>query len=151
MRALSMKDVAEKIGLGQPTLRRMIEADAFPKPFELTPGHTAWLESDVDAWLASKAGAAQNTSSAATKGERERIDELARKIAACLTPHALWDLAELAAYLHRSEQHTRQWIVTQEGFPRPIRIPSRKSATERAWPLWRAKDVIAWAESHIEE
>ena len=78
------------------------------------------------------------------------ITELAQEIAARLTPHALWDLAELAKYLHRSEQHTRQWIITQEGFPRPIRIPSGKSAAERARPLWRAKDVIAWAESHVE-
>ncbi|MBU9468340.1 hypothetical protein LGM75_23995 [Burkholderia multivorans] len=78
------------------------------------------------------------------------LAQLAQEIAARLTPHALWDLAELAKYLHRSEQHTRQWIVTQEGFPRPIRIPSGKSSTERARPLWRAKDVIAWAESHVE-
>lgn len=78
------------------------------------------------------------------------ITELAQEIAARLTPHALWDLAELAKYLHRSEQHTRQWIITQDGFPRPIRIPSGKSATERARSLWRAKDVIAWAESYVE-
>ncbi|WP_175776469.1 hypothetical protein [Burkholderia anthina] len=78
------------------------------------------------------------------------LSQLAQEIAARLTPHALWDLAKLAAYLHRSEQHTRQWIITQDGFPRPIRIPSGKSATERARQLWRAKDAIAWAESHVE-
>lgn len=151
MRALRMNDVAEKVGLGQSTLYRMIAAGTFPKPFELVPGRTAWLESDVDAWLAEKAGIAQNPPSAPTKDEHGQLDELARKIAARLTPHALWDLAEVAEYLHRSQQHTRQWIVTQAGFPRPLRIPSGKSATERARPLWRAKDVIAWAESHVEE
>ncbi|WP_235217274.1 helix-turn-helix transcriptional regulator [Burkholderia multivorans] len=83
--------------------------------------------------------------------DREAIEELARRIAMRLTPHALWDLAEVAEYLHRSGQHTRQWIVTQKGFPRPIRIPSGKSSTERARPLWRAKDVITWAESHVQE
>ena len=77
------------------------------------------------------------------------LRELADKIAAKLTPHALWDLAEVALYLHRSEQHTRQWVVTLPGFPRPIRIPSGKGA-ERARPLWRSKDVIAWAESQVE-
>ncbi|KWO06216.1 hypothetical protein WM26_31025 [Burkholderia cepacia] len=77
------------------------------------------------------------------------MDELARKIASRLAPHALWDLEEVAEYLHRSAQHTRQWIVTLDGFPRPIRIPSGKSAAERAHPLWRAKDVIVWVESHI--
>lgn len=152
MRALRMKDVSTKVGLSQSRLSRMIAAGAFPRPFELVPGRTAWLESAIDAWLAEKAGVNVEPSAVAPKeGDRERLDELARKIAARLTPHALWDLAEVAEYLHRSEQHTRQWIITQDGFPRPIRIPSGKSATERARPLWRAKDVIAWAESHIEE
>ncbi|OXJ15986.1 helix-turn-helix transcriptional regulator [Burkholderia sp. HI2500] len=151
MRALRMKEVAKKVGLGQSTLFCMINAGTFPKPFELVPGRTAWLEEDIDAWLARQAGQGRVSQSVPTKDENLRIDELARKIASRLTPHALWDLAELAAYLHRSEQHTRQWIITQDGFPRPIRIPSGKSATERARPLWRAKDVIAWAESHVEE
>ncbi|HDR9103036.1 TPA: AlpA family phage regulatory protein [Burkholderia vietnamiensis] len=152
MRALRMKDVSTKVGLGQSRLSRMIAAGAFPQPFEIVPGRTAWLESAIDAWLAEKAGVdVELPVGARRESDRERLDELARKIASRLTPHALWDLAEVAEYLHRSEQHTRQWIITQDGFPRPIRIPSGKSATERARPLWRAKDVIAWAESHIEE
>lgn len=81
----------------------------------------------------------------------DSIEELARRIAMRLTPHALWDLPEVAEYLHRSQQHTRQWIITQDGFPRPIRIPSGRSSTARARPLWRAKDVIAWAESQVDE
>lgn len=91
------------------------------------------------------------TFAAPTKNDREHIDELARKIASRLTPHALWDLAEVAEYLHCSEQHMRQWITALDSFPQPIRIPSGKSAAERARPLWRAKDVIAWAERHMEE
>ncbi|KUZ70789.1 transcriptional regulator [Burkholderia ubonensis] len=59
MKALRMKDVAVKVGLGQSTLYRMIAAGTFPKPFELVPGRTAWLEEDVDAWLAEKAGKKQ--------------------------------------------------------------------------------------------
>lgn len=150
MRALRMKDVVEKVGLGQSTLYRMIVAGTFPKPFELVPGRTAWLESDIDAWLATKAGVDQEPAVAApTRNDREHIDELARKIASRLTPHALWDLAEVAEYLHRSEQHTRQWVITLDGFPRPIRIPSGKGA-ERPRPLWRSKDVISWADCHIE-
>lgn len=78
------------------------------------------------------------------------LAQLAEQIAQRLTPHALWDLAEVAAYLHRSEQHTRQWIITLDGFPHPIRLPSGKGTTERARPLWRSKDVVAWAESHVE-
>ncbi|MCW3678665.1 AlpA family transcriptional regulator [Burkholderia cenocepacia] len=56
MKALRMKDLTEKVGLGQSTLYRMIAAGTFPKPFELVPGRTAWLEEDIDAWLAEKAG-----------------------------------------------------------------------------------------------
>ncbi|VBB13363.1 helix-turn-helix transcriptional regulator [Burkholderia stabilis] len=56
MKALRMKDVTAKVGLGQSTLYRMIAAGTFPKPFELVPGRTAWLEEDIDAWLAEKAG-----------------------------------------------------------------------------------------------
>ncbi|CAM8755257.1 Prophage CP4-57 regulatory protein (AlpA) [Burkholderia pseudomallei] len=56
MKALRMKDIVDKVGLGQSTLYRMIAAGTFPKPFELVPGRTAWLEEDIDAWLAEKAG-----------------------------------------------------------------------------------------------
>ncbi|WP_244107614.1 hypothetical protein [Burkholderia anthina] len=101
--------------------------------------------------LFAKAGVGQEPASAApAKSDRENIDELAREIASRLTPHALWNLAEVAEYLHRSEQHTRQWIITQDGFPRAIRILSGKGA-ERPRPLWRAKDIVSWGESHVEE
>lgn len=81
----------------------------------------------------------------------DELDKLAERIAAKLSPHALWDLSEVAKYLHRSEQHTRQWIVTLEGFPKPLRIPSGKvTGPTRARPMWRSKDVIAWAEDHVE-
>lgn len=158
MNALRFKQVATKVGLGQSTLYRMIAGGTFPKPFELVPGRTAWLEEDIDAWLAARAGRQTPPPITSTAPEAvaqpldvESIDELARRIAMRLTPHALWDLSEVAAYLHRTEQHTRQWIVSQDGFPPWIRIPSGKRATEGARWLWRAKDVIAWAESHGEK
>ncbi|WP_081063119.1 AlpA family phage regulatory protein [Burkholderia stagnalis] len=167
MNALRMKQVVAKVGLGQSTIYRMIADGEFPKPFEIMPKRNAWLESDIDAWLEKRAQcdgvvehdqsserrmqAAGSRESEVKVSDLENIDELARRIAMRLTPHALWDLAEVAEYLHRSEQHTRQWVTTQDGFPRPIRIPSGKSRAERAWPLWRAQDVVAWAESHVEE
>ncbi|CAN7774452.1 helix-turn-helix transcriptional regulator [Paraburkholderia hospita] len=81
----------------------------------------------------------------------DELDQLAERIAARLSPHALWDLPEVAKYLHRSEQHTRQWIVTLEGFPKPLRIPSGKvTGPCRARPMWRSKDVIGWAEDQVE-
>jgi len=77
------------------------------------------------------------------------IDELAKKIAAALNANALWDVAEVATYLHRNEHNTSQHIVRQPGFPRPIRIPTGRGEKSPR-PLWRAKDVIAWAESYVE-
>lgn len=56
MRAIKIKEVAAKVGLGQSTLYRMIADGRFPKPFELVPGRTAWIESDIDDWLAERAG-----------------------------------------------------------------------------------------------
>ncbi|CAJ2828272.1 AlpA family phage regulatory protein [Burkholderia pseudomallei] len=156
MNALRIKQVAAKVGLGQSTLYRMIAEGGFPKPFDIAPKRNAWLEEDIDAWLAARAGRQPPAPAARTVADAvaqpldgESLDELARRIAMRLTPHALWDLIEVAAYLHRSEQHTRQWIVSQDGFPPLIRIPSGKRATEGARLLWRAKDVIAWAESHV--
>ncbi|WLE60308.1 AlpA family transcriptional regulator [Burkholderia plantarii] len=157
MNVLRIAHVAEKVGLGKSTLYRMIAAGEFPKPIKITSDCNGWLDEDIDQWLAERAGRHQaalaiNTAPAvaALSLDGENLAELARQIAQQLAPYALWDLSEVAKYLHRSEQHTRQWVITQDGFPRPLRIPSGKSATERARPLWRAKDVIAWAESHVE-
>ncbi|MGC5885701.1 AlpA family transcriptional regulator [Ralstonia pseudosolanacearum] len=59
MRAIRIKEVIQKISLSQSTIYSMISKGAFPKPFELTPGRVAWIEEDVDCWLATKAGRAQ--------------------------------------------------------------------------------------------
>lgn len=56
MRALRIKDVIAKVGLGQSTLYRMMAEGKFPKPFEIVPNRNAWLEEDIDAWLAERAG-----------------------------------------------------------------------------------------------
>lgn len=58
MRAIRIKEVIQKISLSQSTIYSMISKGAFPKPFELTPGRVAWIEDDVDCWLATKAGRA---------------------------------------------------------------------------------------------
>ncbi|MGN6260933.1 MAG: helix-turn-helix transcriptional regulator [Ralstonia sp.] len=55
MKAINIKQVAEKVSLGQSTIYRMIADGEFPKPFPLSPGRTAWLEEDIDRWLAEKA------------------------------------------------------------------------------------------------
>lgn len=56
MRAIRIKEVIQKVSLSQSTIYAMMAKGAFPKPFELTPGRVAWIEEDIDAWLAAKAG-----------------------------------------------------------------------------------------------
>jgi len=56
MKAINIKQVADKLSLGQSTIYRMVSKGEFPKPFSLGGNRTAWLEEDVDAWLAEKAG-----------------------------------------------------------------------------------------------
>lgn len=60
MRAIRIKEVIQKISLSQSTIYAMISKGAFPKPFELTPGRVAWIEEDVDCWLATRAGRARD-------------------------------------------------------------------------------------------
>ncbi|WP_009522283.1 AlpA family transcriptional regulator [Imbroritus primus] len=56
MKAINIKQVAEKVSLGKSTIYRMVAEGEFPKPFSLGSNRTAWLEEDIDAWLATKAG-----------------------------------------------------------------------------------------------
>ncbi|VVE34060.1 helix-turn-helix transcriptional regulator [Pandoraea commovens] len=56
MKALSVKQVAEKLSLGQSTIYRMVANGEFPEPFVIYGNRKAWMEEDVDAWLAKKAG-----------------------------------------------------------------------------------------------
>lgn len=63
MKAIGIKQVAEKVNLGQSTIYRMISKGLFPKPFALGENRTAWIESDIDDWLADKAGKPRSAAS----------------------------------------------------------------------------------------
>ncbi|MGB3423836.1 MAG: AlpA family transcriptional regulator [Castellaniella sp.] len=51
MKALKIKDVVEKVSLGQSTVYKMVAAGTFPKPFQIAPNRVAWVESEIDDWL----------------------------------------------------------------------------------------------------
>ncbi|WP_103035267.1 helix-turn-helix transcriptional regulator [Castellaniella caeni] len=55
MKALKIKDVVEKVSLGQSTIYKMVAEGGFPRPFQIAPNRVAWVESEVDAWLAERA------------------------------------------------------------------------------------------------
>ncbi len=85
--------------------------------------------------------------------ESDLIERLADELGKRLKPAvplnvALWDIAIIAAYLQRDSDSVRERIACLPDFPTPIRLPS---ATKRgAHPLYKAVEVIAWAESYRE-
>ncbi|WP_063533279.1 AlpA family phage regulatory protein [Burkholderia sp. MSMB1589WGS] len=56
MKAIGIEKLVDKVDLGRSTIYRMIAEGKFPKPFQILPNRNAWIESDIDAWLAEKAG-----------------------------------------------------------------------------------------------
>lgn len=58
----------------------------------------------------------------------------------------LWDTAVIALYMKRKPAFIREQILPCPTFPAPIRLPSEG----RAHALYRAKEVIEWANSHQE-
>lgn len=59
----------------------------------------------------------------------------------------LWDTAYNGAYLKRSTDNVRREIVCLPSFPRPIRLPVHR----KAQALYKAREIIQWAESHQEK
>lgn len=57
---------------------------------------------------------------------------------------ALWDTRDIAGYLKRSTNIVRNNIVVLPTFPAPIRLPY----AGKAQALYKARDVVKWAESY---
>ena len=55
MRALRMKDVILRVGYRESAIRKMVIEGQFPAPFKLGGRAIAWLEQDVDDWIAARA------------------------------------------------------------------------------------------------
>lgn len=54
MRVLTRDEVTERLGIGRTTLWRWERDGRFPSRRQLGPSRVGWLESEVDAWLASR-------------------------------------------------------------------------------------------------
>jgi hypothetical protein len=54
----------------------------------------------------------------------------------------LWDTSIIASYLKRSPDHVRKEITPLPSFPKPIRLP----VAGRSQALYKAREVIKWAE-----
>ena len=55
----------------------------------------------------------------------------------------LWDTDRIADYMKRTSSHIRRMILPEPSFPAAILLPS----TGKPNHLYRASEVIAWAES----
>ena len=60
----------------------------------------------------------------------------------------LWSSDQIAAYLKKDRRKVMERIACLPDFPRAIRLPSTTGG--KGQPLWKAKEVIAWAESYQE-
>lgn len=83
----------------------------------------------------------------------ELMQQLAEMVSGMIKPAVpmsamLWDTAGVAEYLHRVPAVVRNKIAPLPGFPRAIRLPAEKG---KAYPLYKAVEVIAWAEKHQEK
>ncbi|ASD80061.1 AlpA family transcriptional regulator [Burkholderia gladioli pv. gladioli] len=53
-RLIRLREVRARVGLGASTVYRYLAAGNFPKPVEIGGGRVAWLESEIDAWIANR-------------------------------------------------------------------------------------------------
>lgn len=86
------------------------------------------------------------------KNNTHEIDQIAAAVAARIKPELpisidLWSSTELAAYFKQTPYHTLQRVASHPTFPRPVRIPTTQG---KGHPRWKAREVIAWAESFQE-
>jgi len=52
---IRLGEVRTRVGPGASTVYRYLAAGKFPRPVEIGGGRVAWLESEIDAWIASRA------------------------------------------------------------------------------------------------
>lgn len=70
----------------------------------------------------------------------EFVQELLRRMPPQLPVDiALWNADDIATYLRRQGSTVRCTILNRPDFPKPIRIE------ERGYPLYKASEVIEWA------
>ncbi len=71
------------------------------------------------------------------------LERLSQPMVAIPLSADLWDVAFIARYLKRSPNTVRRDIIVLPSFPKPIRLPGNG----RAHALYKAREVVAWAES----
>jgi len=58
-RLLRLPEVQHRVGLRRSEIYRRVRLGAFPRPIRLGTNAVAWLESDLDAWVAQRVAEAR--------------------------------------------------------------------------------------------
>lgn len=87
--------------------------------------------------------------------DNELIERLAEAVAQRMLPAIplsidLWDMGTIAGYFKRSPSVVRERLACLPSFPKAIRLPST-TAKRGCQPLYKATEIIGWAESHREK
>jgi prophage regulatory protein len=53
-RLLKVDEVMARLGVSRSTIWRLTQSGDFPRPVSISPGRKGWLQSQVDAWIASR-------------------------------------------------------------------------------------------------
>ena len=51
---LTRRDVEARLGITKSTVYRLMRCGAFPEPIQVGPRAVRWVESELEAWLASR-------------------------------------------------------------------------------------------------
>lgn len=82
----------------------------------------------------------------------ELIDQLAAALASRVSrvplEIALWSVDDVAAYLNSTPKSVCNHVLCLPGFPAAIRLPTKTGGRGR--PMFKAQEVIQWAESYQE-
>lgn len=54
LRFLPVKEVVRRTSLSRATVYRLVQAGTFPLPVTLTGARTAWVETEITAWMQSR-------------------------------------------------------------------------------------------------
>jgi prophage regulatory protein len=54
LRFLSVKEVVRRTSLSRATVYRLVQAGTFPHPVTLTGARSAWVETEITAWMQSR-------------------------------------------------------------------------------------------------
>lgn len=72
VRLIPYAEVLDRVGLSRGHVARLVNAGGFPKPVAVTPKRTAFVEAEIDRWIADRIAARDTTAGRRERRERSR-------------------------------------------------------------------------------